>query len=644
MTTPTALFESAFHHAPIGMALFGADGALLKVNPAFCALCGYDEAFLLTTTFQAITPPEDVPESFERMAQLMAGEITNYRIDKRYIRADGSTVWAQVAVSMVREDNASPFFIAQCEDLTDRRRAQDAVRDSELRYRLIAENTSDMIVRSDLTGRINFIASSCEPQTGYSPAEMLGQRPMDFAYPEDVPGVRQVFMELLQGKTGRRALWRVDHRITGQLKWLESYPSLLRDPLTQAPIGFLDVIRDVTDQVLQREALADARAQAEAAAAVKSEFLANMSHEIRTPLNAILGFSDLLGRQPDLGPQSRGFVDQLTCATQGLLAIVNDVLDFSRLEAGQVEIVPTATAPGALAREVLEMFALLAEAKDLSLYLELAEDLPDCVLVDAGRLRQILVNLISNAVKFTRAGSITLSINHDPLARRLSLAVTDTGEGLTVAQQAKLFQRFSQVDGSHTRRHGGTGLGLAICKGLTEAMGGTISVRSQLGQGARFAFDVEAPLASAALIRRTGDSALGLTGMRILVVDDNAANRILARALLEHFGADVRDAPDGKAGVAAAGVEPLDVILMDLRMPEMSGVQALAQIRAEPGPNQATPILAFTAETEVAQGGGHPGFCGVVRKPIVAADLVAAIWRCLSHRADVDSPLAASAA
>ena len=636
MTTPIALFESAFHHAPIGMALFGLDGALLKVNPAFCVLVGYDEAFLLTTTFQAITHPDDIARGSARMARLLAGEIANYRIDRRYVRGDGAIVWVQVAISMVRgEDHTAPYFIIQCEDLTERRQTQEALRDSENRYRLIAENTSDMIVRSDLTGRINFIASSCEPQTGYSRADMLGRRPMDFAYPEDVPGVRRVFMGLLKGETGNRALWRVNHKITGDLKWLESFPSLLRDPETQAPLGFLDVIRDVTVQVTQSQALTAARAQAEAATAVKSEFLANMSHEIRTPLNAILGFSDLLARQACLDEPSRRFVDQLVNSSRGLLAIVNDVLDFSRLEAGQVEIIPAATAPGDLAREVLDMFDLLAEAKDLTLHLELAENLPDYLLVDGGRVRQVLVNLIGNAVKFTQAGSVTLAVGYEAAAERLTLSVADTGEGLTPGQQAKLFQRFSQVDGSATRRHGGAGLGLAICKGLIEAMGGAISVESHPGRGARFVFDIHAPLASEDLVQEASEP-VGLEGVRILVVDDNPANRVLARALLEHFGAEVRDAVDGHTGVAAAGLARVDVILMDLRMPGLSGAEALAKIRAQPGLNQNTPILAFTAETEVGLASVHRLFDGVVRKPIVAADLVMAVRRCIAHRHNDD--------
>ena len=632
MATPAALFESAFHHAPIGMALVGLDGALLRVNPALCALIGYDEAFLLATTFQAITHPDNIEGDLERMARLRAGEIANYRVDKRYIRSDGAVVWAQIAVSMVQgDDDAAPYLVVQCEDLTARRRDQEALEDSENRYRLIAENTSDMIVRSDLTGRINFIASSCEPQTGYSRADMLGQRPMDFAYPEDVPGVRRVFMGLLNGETGNRALWRVSHKVTGELKWLESFPSLLRDPQTGAPTGFLDVIRDVTVQVTQSQALAAARAQAEAATAVKSEFLANMSHEIRTPLNAILGFSDLLARQVCLDEPSRRFVDQLVSSSHGLLAIVNDVLDFSRLEAGQVEIIPAATAPGDLGREVLEMFGLLAEAKDLTLHLELAENLPDYLLVDGGRVRQVLVNLIGNAVKFTQAGSVTLAVRYGAAEERLTLSVADTGEGLTPDQQAKLFQRFSQVDGSATRRHGGAGLGLAICKGLTEAMGGVISVESQPGRGARFVFDVHAPLASEDLVQEASEP-VGLEGVRILVVDDNPANRVLARALLEHFGAEVRDAVDGRTGVAAAGLARVDVILMDLRMPDLSGAEALARIRAQPGLNQSTPILAFTAETELGLASVHRLFDGVVRKPIVAADLVMAVSRGIAHR------------
>jgi PAS domain S-box-containing protein len=625
-----SLLENAFRDAPVGKVFYDGAGRLLKVNRAFCKLVGREEEALLGTTIASISHPDDVAQSYEQIARLRSGAIQTYRIEKRYVRADGSQIWVAIVASLVRQDGCEPVYMAHCEDLTERRAAQQALRDSEARYRLIAENTSDVVVRSDLTGRINFIASSCEPQTGYTAEEMMGQRPMDYAFPDDLPGVRRVFMGLLNGESGKRALWRIRHKVTGELKWLESYPALLRDPETQAPIGFLDVIRDVTEPVTQRQALAAARADAEAATAVKSEFLANMSHEIRTPLTAILGFADLLARQDGLSSTHRGYVDQILGSGRGLLAVVNDVLDFSRLEAGQIDIAPCPVAPVDLVDDVLAMFALQAEEKGLVLTRRLVGEVTPYLSVDPNRLRQILVNLVGNAIKFTARGSVVIELAHE--AGVLSVAVRDTGDGIAAQSVEKLFQRFSQVDGSTRRRHGGAGLGLAICRGLAEAMGGAIAVDSQVGAGACFTVRLPAPAASASARDEQDDTVFSLQGVSVLVVDDNRANRDLARALLAHFGAGVQEAEDGEAALRLASMQAFDVILMDLRMPRISGHDAAAAIRRAPGPNQFTPVLAFTAEAEFTEHEAQGLFDGVVKKPLAAIDLLTALSEAMAAR------------
>jgi PAS domain S-box-containing protein len=627
------LFENAFEYAAIGKALVGLDGKFLNVNPTLCEMVGYSRDELLALDFQKITHPDDLDADLSLLNDLFSGKISTYRLDKRYIRKDDAIVWIQLVVSRVDNPDGSPrYFIAQIEDLTARREAEAALKDSEARYRLMAENTTDMIMTADLKGKVTFVAASSRALIGYEPSEVVGRGAADLAHPEERVGLRRVYRHLLQGKPAERVRWRVPHKLAGRDVWLESNPSLLRDPATDAPTGFLDVIRDVTQQVAQEEALAAARAEAEAAAAVKGDFMANMSHEIRTPLTAVIGFSGLLSQRPELDEISRRFVQRVSSAGQALLAIVNDVLDFSKLEAGQVEISPRAVSPLAVAQEALSLFAPQADAKSLWLECSADGDLPDRVMMDPDRVRQVLLNLIGNAVKFTEHGAVRLFVGYDATAEVLRVRVEDTGAGMSPEQQMKLFQRFSQVDASSTRQHGGTGLGLAICKGLTEAMGGGITVTSASGGGSVFSFYIAAPIArspGAESEPATVETLLGrLDGLRVLVVDDNPVNRELARTVLEHMGAEIAEAGDGRTAVTLATAEPFDCILMDLRMPGLTGQAALAEIRDTPGPNRDVPILAFTADADRNLLSGEHGFDGVVSKPIVAWELVGAVDAC----------------
>jgi len=376
---------------------------------------------------------------------------------------------------------------------------------------------------------------------------------------------------------------------------------------------------------LQRRLVAAAE-RAERADRVKSEFLANMSHEIRTPLTSIVGFSRLLVDQPHLPADSGRFAGRILTATQSLLAIVNDVLDFSKLEAGQVTIDRRPVAPARLAEDVATLFESQTEAKGISLDVDVHPRLPDFVSVDPDRLRQVLLNLIGNAVKFTASGGVRVVMTwSEPDC--LHVEVFDTGAGISEEGRAMLFRRFSQVDGSSTRVQGGTGLGLAICHGLVEAMGGVIGVDSAPGAGSRFWFKVAAPRvdppepAPDALPKTT--AAAGAAA-RVLVVDDNDANRELVTHLLASLDLDLRQAGTGEEAIEAAAAETFDLILMDIRMPGMGGEEAMKTIRASGGANAAAPILAFTADAdrESAERLQAAGFDGHVRKPIDARSLM----------------------
>jgi CheY-like chemotaxis protein len=323
-------------------------------------------------------------------------------------------------------------------------------------------------------------------------------------------------------------------------------------------------------------------------------------------------------------------VERVASASRSLLAIVNDVLDFSKLEAGEVSLAPRATAPAVLVSEAVELFEQAAAEKGLALAFEADEDLPAAVRVDPERTRQVLVNLIGNAVKFTDHGGVSVRLVYDAATGRLAVAVADTGPGIPAAHRERLFQRFTQVDGSSTRSKGGSGLGLSISRKLAQAMGGEISLKSRVGRGSTFTLVLPAPPADLPAAVMGDSKALArLEGVRVLVADDNPINRELARAILEPAGVEMSEAVDGAEAVGAAARLPVDLILMDLRMPGLDGLQAAWAIRRKPGPNQDIPILAFTADGELRDGAMGP-FTGRVGKPVAPAALLTAVAEAIS--------------
>ncbi len=589
---------------------------------------GYDPQSLIGVSGYSLVHPDDRPRLKALIAELFeTGEINSRDRSYRLRGVDGGYVWMEGSPTILRDDAGAPLaVISQLRDISERQLALEAIADSEARYRIIAENVTDIVSRLGLDGTTHYVSPSAVMVTGYASDEQDGHQPNSRIHPDDLKLVRQQYLDMIEGKLPDRthATYRTRHK-EGHWIWLEVTIALVRDAAGE-PLEFISVGRDVTERVRLEVDLRAARKAAEDAAAVKASFLANMSHEIRTPVTSILGFTELLSGQKELRDSAREHVARIAGAGKALLSVVNDVLDFSKLEAGQFEIASTATVPGDVLRDALLMFSPQAEAKGLSLAFA-ADDLPACVLIDPNRVRQVLLNLIGNAIKFTDHGHVRLVAAHDARKGLLKVRVEDTGAGISKAHQKKLFQRFSQVDASASRR-GGTGLGLAISKGLIEAMGGKIGVESKEGEGSAFYFQIGAPAVDvpADVKAQNADLSSGLVGVRFLVVDDNSMNRELARAVLEPFGAEVFDAQDGRAAVAIAASRSFDVILMDIRMPGLDGPGALALIRSEPGPNQKVPVLGFTADADLEGLGLSDGFGGVVRKPIVALDLVEMIY------------------
>ncbi len=608
------------------------------VSPSVQDLLNYNPADMAGQSAQSFVHPDDRPQILETYSDLASGADSR-TLEHRAVRKDGSIVWVETNFKLVRDHGGAPSeIVAVVRDISVRRAIEASLADSEMRYRTLAESVSDILLRYDADGRITYISPACS-LLGFSPDEVIGQPLATFVVSGQRSGSEAVIARNLAGTPPDRPLHCVATRDGAHL-WMEGRPRAIRGA-DGAVKEVVTVLRDVTQRVAMEQALVSARAEAEAAAAAKAEFLANMSHEIRTPLTAVIGFSGLLAGMADLPDQAKDHVRRIQSGGRALLATVNDILDFSKLEAGQVEIRLEACKPAAVARDALELFEANADARGLSL--SLIDDTPEAaVLLDAGRLRQILLNLIGNAVKFTEQGGVSVRLTWGD--DRLWVGVTDSGAGISSENQALLFRKFSQVDASSTRRHGGTGLGLAICLGLAEAMGGEIGVDSTPGQGSTFWFVLPAPAATTAgsdesLPTAPTDHLGDLSAARVLVADDNPANRNLARALLEALGADCLLVADGEEAVQAAQCQVFDLILMDIRMPGLGGIEAARAIRTGGGPNDGVPILAFTAERE--RGGLDPVFAGVIDKPIELEALQAAVALALNPPTTEESSHAA---
>ena len=511
-------------------------------------------------------------------------------------------------------------------DITEQQATRAALATSEAQLRMLTDHASDLIVWMGLDCVIGYVSPSIE-RYGHRPEDLVG-RPVDaFVHTDDLARVQGLAAELAAGVAwtpARDRRYRL-RAASGEHFWVESNPTIVRDN-TGAPTGLVLLLRDIAVQKAMEADLQAARDAAEAAAAVKGEFLANMSHELRTPLTSVLGFTRLALEQPELTETSRGYIRKAASAGAALLATVNDILDFSKLEAAQLAIRPEPCDAVAICAETLDLFAETAAAKGVALRFR-PSDAPPWVSLDPGRLRQILLNLVGNAVKFSDAGAVTLTVAWNAAHQQLAVSVEDQGPGIGREQQALLFRRFSQVDGSSTRRHAGTGLGLAICRGLVEAMDGEIGVESILGAGARFHVTLPAPPAAAPAPEAKADAPVITPGTRLLVADDHEVNRELVRAVLSPLGAVVTEVADGAAAVAAATRTPFDLILMDLRMPAMGGLEAMQAIRGGAGPNREAPILAFSAGADPVGEAARrrAGFDGDLRKPLLPADLVAAV-------------------
>jgi PAS domain S-box-containing protein len=621
-------------HVSDTVLLLDEGGQIRDVNEHAVETYGYTRAEFAGLRLHDLQSSQ-IPDPWDTESMAPPGSAGTPR-EGEHRRKDGSVFPVVVHALALASENVRHYQLL-VRDLTARKRAEERERELDDYVMNILPNAKYPALVWNAMYRIIRFNRAFENLTGCSESQVLGQR-VDLLFPEEQRQARLDHLRATAGEPWEAVEIPVQH-VDGSIRTLrcKAIPQWTADPKTLKSTVMEG--EDLTEQK-KAERLQIAKESAENANRAKSDFLANMSHEIRTPMNAILGFSQLLSRDSSLTARQREYLDTISRSGEHLLTLLNDVLEMSKIEAGRTTLnLSTLDLPGLL-RDLESLFRLRAEARGLQFLVNVAPPVPQHIIVDGGKLRQILINLLGNAIKFTTVGRVSLRLQaaQDALGKEwLSVQVEDTGPGLTVEEQAGLFQQFRQTAlGVNTG--GGTGLGLAISREFARLMGGGISVSSELEQGSCFELrlpvarvpgdelPVAAPPARRVLRRKPGGDPI-----RVLIVDDQATNRALLRELLTETGFETHEAGDGAEALHFCAAWAPQLVLLDMRMPGLDGYEVTKRLKATAA-GRHTRIIAVTATAfdEDRRRAFEAGVDGFLRKPFHETELFDAMAACVS--------------
>ena len=729
--------------------------AFLAVNEAAIRHYGYSTEEFLRMTIRDIRPAQDIPAMLENVSRELS------RLERRHRRKDGTLIDVEVTTNNL-DWAGRPAKLVLATDITERKRTEERILESEKSYRRLVEQSPDAIL-VHCKGTITFANSACTDLLGAPSLEgILGKQYLDFVHPDDREGVKQriqkfsydaevvrrnetKFLRLDGGEIcaevmARSVLYRGDPAIQVMFRdisrrkqieaALESQRTFLNSLIENCPVaivamdsqycvqmcnpafeklflyrqkeilgrplrdlimnaqtaddftpegeeihrvtrrarsdgslvdvevlavpiivgekvtGRLSLIQDVTERKRTEEATQRAKEAAEAASRAKSEFLANMSHEIRTPMNGIMGMTELV-LDTELDPEQRNYLNLAKVSADSLLSLLNDILDYSKIEAGKLEFDAISFNLGDCLGDTMKTLSLRAHQKDLELAFEIEPDVPDGLIGDPGRLRQIIVNLVGNAIKFTEQGEVVLRVENESRtedAIQLHFTVADTGIGIPTERQAAIFEAFKQADGSMTRKYGGTGLGLTISSRLVELMGGRIWVESELGKGSQFHFTARYALQKSPVRTVVPRDPKTLRDMHVLVVDDNATNRHILLKIFENWHTKPIAVDSAAKAIVALkegkGIgRTFSLILLDAQMPEMDGFALAEAIKRNPDWRAATVMMLSSAgQRGDAMRCREMGIAAYLTKPVQQAELLDAILTALGAQEKNGAP------
>jgi two-component system, sensor histidine kinase and response regulator len=635
-------FSQAFNASPVPMSIGTLkEGCFLDMNESFARLIGYSREELVGRAGHELNAWLDFDEQ-SKVLRILEEEGSVRDMEALIGTKAGEFRSVMLSIEIIEIEGEQCTLIT-ANDITERKRAQAALLASEERYRCMVEDMHDAYYEMDLKGNLTFFNDALCKLHIRSREELVGKNNREYMDEDTLKEIVSFYKQVYAtGEPVRGIIWKRTRPDHGD-RWFENSVSLITDAVGAA-VGFRGFSREITQRILDEEALQKAKEEAEAANRAKSEFLANMSHEIRTPMNGIIGMTRL-ALETDLSSEQRDYLGMVKGSAESLLSIINDVLDFSKIEAGQLTLDPISFQLRETVEDTIREFALPAHQKGLELACDVQPGVPDALVGDPGRVRQIVLNLVGNALKFTSQGEVivTVRLAAVPLAgssdRRdeealLHFSVADTGIGIPSEKQQLIFEAFSQADGSTTRRYGGTGLGLTICTKLVKMMGGRIWVESNPEKGSTFHFTARFGTRRQPGAQERITGAIEWRNLRVLVVDDNATTGRILQRLLADWGMRPTGVQDGSEAVRALKTarktgDAFHLVLLDAQMPDMDGFVVAEKIKRRSSPTAAT-----MATIVMLLSSGQPGdvvrcrelgIGASLRKPVKQSDLFRAI-------------------